>query len=104
MNDSRVPRNGRTTKEAAKITGLSTRSIQRWTSIPRSQYLREQERRREEIRTYHDDHGHTCPETAKHYGTTESNVKQLAYRARRKNAREAEERAKGPMMFDIALS
>ncbi|WP_253687312.1 hypothetical protein [Cutibacterium modestum] len=100
MSDSRVPRNGRTTREAAEITGLSTRSIRRWTSMPRNQYIREQERRREEIRAYHDDQGHTWPETAKHYGTTESNVKQLAYRARRKNAREAEEAAKGPTLFD----
>lgn len=103
MSNFRVPRNGRTTREAAEITGLSTRSIQRWTSVPRNQYIREQERRREAIRAYHDDKHHTWPQTADHFGTTESNVKQLAYRARKERAREAEEAAKGPTLFDIDL-
>lgn len=35
----RVPRNGRTIKEAAALTGLSERSIRRWTSEPREVYL-----------------------------------------------------------------
>lgn len=69
--------------------------------MPRSQYIREQKQRREEIRAYHDDQDHTWPETARHYGTTESNVKQLAYRARKERAREAEEAAKGPTLFDV---
>ena len=101
MSDYRVPRNGRTIREAAEITGLSPRSIRRWTSMPRSQYIREQKQRREEIRAYHDDQDHTWPETARHYGTTESNVKQLAYRARKERAREAEEAPKGPTLFDV---
>lgn len=97
----RVPRNGRTIAEAAKITGLSPRSIRRWTSEPRNEWLQAQLERREAIRAYHDDQHHTWPETARHYGTTESNVKQLAYRARRERAREAEEAAKGPTLFDV---
>lgn len=46
----RVPRNGRTIREAAQITGLSERSIRRWTSEPRDVYLAKTARRRDEIR------------------------------------------------------
>lgn len=35
----KVPRNGRTVKEAAALTGLSTATIIRWTSEPRENYL-----------------------------------------------------------------
>lgn len=34
-----VPRNGRTIREAAAITGLSESTIKRWTSKPRAEYL-----------------------------------------------------------------
>lgn len=36
----RVPRNGRTIAEASKLTGLSPRTVRRWTSEPREVYLR----------------------------------------------------------------
>lgn len=42
----RFPRNGRSIREAAELTGLSPATIRRWTSEPREVYLtRAQERR-----------------------------------------------------------
>lgn len=46
----RVPRNGRTIKEAAALTGLSERSIKRWTSEPREVYLARADEKRQRIR------------------------------------------------------
>ncbi|MGK2350782.1 hypothetical protein [Cutibacterium sp. V947] len=77
------------------------RTMQRWTSRTREQYLRDQEQRREAIRAYHDNQGHTWPQPANHYRITESTAKQLAYRTRKERAREAEEAAKGPTLFDV---
>lgn len=48
----RKPRNGRTIKEAAKLTGLTEQTIKRWTSEPREAYLDRCTQRREQIRTY----------------------------------------------------
>lgn len=45
----RVPRNGRTIREAAAITGMSPRSIRRWTSEPREVYLARAAERRQKI-------------------------------------------------------
>lgn len=49
-NFYRVPRNGRTIKEAAALTGLSERSIQRWTSEPREVYLARADEKRQAVR------------------------------------------------------
>ncbi|WCC79411.1 hypothetical protein O6R08_07745 [Cutibacterium equinum] len=103
MSDFRVPRNGRTTKEAAEITGLSTRSIQRWTSVPRDQWLQEKADEREAMRAYHDDEHHSWSETGRHFGIDPSTARRRAFRARKERAREAEEAAKGPTLFDIDL-
>ncbi|MBW3086731.1 hypothetical protein KEM60_02960 [Austwickia sp. TVS 96-490-7B] len=46
----RKPRNGRTIKEAAKLTGLTEQTIKRWTSEPREIYLTRAEQRRTQIR------------------------------------------------------
>lgn len=46
----RYPRNGRTVREAAALTGLSTATIIRWTSEPREDYLRRGHGRAERIR------------------------------------------------------
>lgn len=52
----RKPRNGRTIKEAAQITGLTEQTIKRWTSEPREVYLRRVQERREAIRTLKTEH------------------------------------------------
>lgn len=51
-NFYRVPRNGRTIKEAAALTGLSERSIQRWTSEPREVYLARADEKRQAVRKF----------------------------------------------------
>ena len=47
---NRVPRNGRTVKEAAELTGLSTATIIRWTSEPREVYINRANEKRRRIR------------------------------------------------------
>lgn len=46
----RYPRGGRTAREAAKWSGKSIRTAQRWTSEPRETYLSRAQERREKIR------------------------------------------------------
>lgn len=46
----RRPRNGRTIKEAAALTGLTEQTIKRWTSEPREVYLARARERAERIR------------------------------------------------------
>lgn len=46
----KVPRNGRTVKEAAALTGLSTATIIRWTSEPREDYLARADEKRQRVR------------------------------------------------------
>jgi DNA-binding NarL/FixJ family response regulator len=45
----RRPRNGRTIKQAARLTGLTEQTIKRWTSEPRETYLSRAQQRRERI-------------------------------------------------------
>ena len=52
----RKPRNGRTIKEAARITGLTEQTIKRWTSEPREVYLSRVHERREAIRALKAEH------------------------------------------------
>lgn len=47
--EMRRPRNGRTIKEAAALTGLTEQTIKRWTSEPREVYLNRAEKRHEKI-------------------------------------------------------
>ena len=89
-----------TAKEAARRAGKSTRTAQRWTSQPRDQWLADKAREREEIRAYHDEGGHSWPETGKHFGLAEDTVKRRAYRARKERAAEREATEKGPTLFD----
>lgn len=81
-----------TAREGAAITGLSPRHVRRLVAQPRAEWLAEKAREREEIRAYHDDEGHTWPETAAHYGLSIYTVQQRARRARRDRA--AEQQAK----------
>lgn len=39
MERKRIPRNGKTIREVAEGTGLSTATIERWTSEPREDFL-----------------------------------------------------------------
>lgn len=45
----RVPRNGKTIKEAARLTGLSEPTIKRWTSEPREVYLARADEKRTQV-------------------------------------------------------
>lgn len=45
----RLPRKGRTARELAEATGLSTRQIQNWTSEPREVYLARADEKRTEV-------------------------------------------------------
>ncbi|HFT0518844.1 TPA: hypothetical protein ACH1ST_004646, partial [Salmonella enterica] len=54
-----------TAAEGARITGLSERHVVRLVAQERSEWLAEQAARRERIRAYHDDEGHSWPQTAK---------------------------------------
>jgi transposase len=49
----RVPRGGRTIREAAALTGLHPATIRRWTSEPRDVYLTQAEHRRDQIIALH---------------------------------------------------
>ena len=46
------------------------------------------------VRAYHDDEGHTWPQTAEHFNMSQGAVRQRCYRARKERAAEAEEKAK----------
>jgi len=85
-----------TAAEGARITGLSARHVQRLVAQPRDEWLTEQAARRESIRAYHDDEGHSWSETARHFGVSEDTVMKLGYRARKERAaeREAAEKAR----------
>lgn len=46
----RFPRNGKTIREVAQGTGLSTATVERWTSEPRETYLARANEKRERVR------------------------------------------------------
>lgn len=89
--EDRQSRGSLTAKEAARRAGRSTRTAQRWTSQPRDQWLADKAAEREAIRVYHDEEGHSWPETGKHFGLAEDTVKRRAYRARKERAAEKRE-------------
>lgn len=86
-----------TARQAAARRGVSVRSAQRWTSVPRQEWIEDMAAEREAIRRYHDDEGHSWTETAAHFGLHYDTVKRRAYRARKERAREAQ----GPTLFDV---
>lgn len=86
---ARYSRGNRTAKEVATRVGVSERTAQRWTSRSRQEWIAQKAREREEIRAYHDDHGHSWSETAKHFNLAVSTVQQRARRARRERLAEA---------------
>src|SRR5699024_5106787 len=48
-NRARIPRNGKTIREVAEGTGLSTATIERWTSAPREDYLAQANEKRAQV-------------------------------------------------------
>ncbi len=50
----------------------------------------------EEIRAYHDDEGHTWPQTAEHFNMSQGAVRQRCYRARKERQAESEAKAARP--------
>lgn len=84
----RYSRGNLTAREASEKTQLSLRTIQRWTSRTREEWIAQKAQEREEIRAYHDDQGHSWPETAAHFNLSVTNVKERAYRARKERAEE----------------
>lgn len=81
-------------RELAEMYDVSPRTIQRWASQTREDWIDEQAAGREAIRAYHDDEGHSWTQTAAHFGLALSTVKERAYRARRERQAEAEEKAR----------
>lgn len=94
MTPQRKSRGAYTAKEAAELVGTSTRTAQRWTAIPRAEWLSRVAAEREAIRAYHDDKGHSWSETAKHFGVSVDTVKRRAYRARKERAQEISPKAR----------
>ncbi|MDN5997546.1 MULTISPECIES: hypothetical protein [Acidipropionibacterium] len=88
----RVKRRG-TAREAAERVGASIRTAQRWTSIPREEWITQKAVEREEIRAYKYDEGHTWGETSRHFGIAKTTAQERARRARRERAAEAEKAA-----------
>lgn len=78
----------------AEMYGVSIRTVKSWNSQTREDWIDEQAATREAVRTYHDDEGHTWPQTAEHFNMSQGAVRQRCYRARKERAAEAEEKAK----------
>lgn len=88
MKPQRKSRGTYTAREAAEVVGSSVRTAQRWTAVPRGEWLRRMADEREAIRAFHDDERHSWPETAKHFGVAVDTVKRRAYRAREERMQE----------------
>lgn len=80
-----------TAKEGAERTGVSERHVRRLVALPRDEWLAEKAAEREAIRAFHDDEGHSWPETAEHFGLHYDTVKRRAGRARKERAAERAE-------------
>jgi hypothetical protein len=101
MTNERIERGRVSLREMTERTGLSRSTIARYTSMPRAEWLQQKADEREAIRAYHDDEGHSWPETAKHFGVSVDTVKQRAYRARQERAKEREEEFKVPLPLEF---
>lgn len=95
----RYDRKGSSISEMSQGTGLSPATIKRWTSRSRDEWLQQKADEREAIRAFHDEDGHSWPQTAKHFRLDVSTVKRRAYRARKERAQEAAHRAQPPLPF-----
>ena len=72
-----------TSRELAKQIGCAPSSVRRFMAQPRDEWLAEQAERREAMRAYRFDEGHTCRETADHFGTTVGAVSSATNRAQK---------------------
>lgn len=81
-------------RKLAEMYDVTPRTIMRWASQTRADWIDEQAAGREAIRSFHDDEGHSWTQTADHFGLSLSTVKERAYRARKERQAEAEERAR----------
>lgn len=81
-------------REMAEMFGVNPRTIRSWNAVKREDWIDEQAAMRESIRAYHDDEGHTWPQTAEHFGMSSSAVRQRCYRARKEREAEAAEKSK----------
>lgn len=81
-------------KELAEAYDVSVRTIYRWNSQTREEWIDEQATLRESIRAYHDDDGHSWAATAEHFNMTQGAVRARAYRARKEREAEAAEKSK----------
>lgn len=97
MKPQRKSRGTYTAREAADVVGTSVRTAQRWTAVPRDEWLQQKANEREAIRTFHDDKGHSWPETARHFGLAVDTVKRRAYRARKERGFEESVRVAPPL-------
>ena len=88
---ARHDRGNYTAREFAEVMGVSVRTVYRWTSQPREKWLNERAMKREEIRRYHDDEGHTWAETAEHFGLSAYTAREQAYLARAEREAELEQ-------------
>ena len=62
-------------KELAEAYDVSVRTIYRWNSQTREDWIDEQATLRESIRAYHDDDGHSWAATAEHFNMTQGAVR-----------------------------
>lgn len=90
---ARMNRGDQTAAQVAALAGCSDRTVRRWMAVPRNDWERKMAVQRERIRAYHDDQGHSWPQTAEHFGLHVDTVKRRAYRARKERAAEAEHQA-----------
>lgn len=78
-------------REAAELFDVNPRTIRSWNAVKREDWIDEQAALREAVRAYHDDDGHTWPQTAEHFGMSQDAVRSRCYRARKERAAEAAE-------------
>lgn len=89
-----------TAREGAARTGVSERHVRRLVAQPRDEWIADMAAEREAIRAFHDDEGHSWPETAKHFGLHVDTVKRRAYRARKERAAEERARREPPLPLE----
>jgi uncharacterized protein YjcR len=81
-------------REMAEMFGVNPRTIRSWNAMKREDWIDEQAALREAVRAYHDDEGHTWPQTAAHFGMSQDAARARCYRARREREAEAAEKSK----------